>query len=347
MRLYRNQDYSFPVRQALLPVAVMAVAVSAAYGLSALNITQAGILLILQLGVVIVALSSTRFASLLAGLIGALCFNYFFTAPRFSLQMFNAADIFNLMVFLMIAVLTSHLAIQYRHQKQALAQAEMRSRILLSVSHDLRTPLAGIIGNLSTLQEYQSRLPAEDQDELLQSAMTESHRLHRYIENLLQATKLQQGKLQLNTQLQSILPVLGSLIDRVNPERIQLRAATPLPEVSIQHALMEQAIHNILDNALKYALPDTPITVTVGHNQQALRIEIHNQGPVISDQDRDRAFELFFSSRKGDQGDGGTGLGLTVSQGIIQAHQGDIQMQPTDTGCTVCISLPVLRGTPS
>lgn len=332
------------IRQLFLPSSVMTLAVSAAYGLNTLLATQIGILLILQLGVVVVALFSTRFDSLFAGLAGALCFNYFFTEPRFSLQMSNASDIFNLMVFLLIAILTSHLAIKYRQQRQALEQAELRSSILLSVSHDLRTPLAGILGNLSTLKDYQSRLAQEEQDELLQAAIEESHRLHRYIENLLQATRIQHGKLAMQTDIQPVLPVLRALIDRVDPARIQLSAATPLPEVAIRASLFEQAIHNILDNALKYGLPGSPVNVKVRSANQSLQIDIENQGSPLTDTHRRRVFELFYSSRKGDRGEGGAGLGLTVSQGIIHAHSGDVEMLPTKTGCTVRITLPVAEG---
>jgi len=183
------------IRKAPFVFALLIVCTAAAFSfaLDAWFLPTQGTLLILQLAVVITALAGNKQSAIFAGVLSGLVFNYFFTTPRYSMHMSDIDDIVNLSIFLIVAVLTGYLAAFYKAKQEALEKAELRASILMSVSHDLRTPLSTIIGSLGTLQEYQDKLPEQEREVLLQGALEESHRLHRYIENLLQATKLHQG----------------------------------------------------------------------------------------------------------------------------------------------------------
>lgn len=301
-----------------------------------------GTLLFLELALVVVAAFCQRLVTIGAALYGALIFNYFFTAPRYSLHMNDIEDVLNMLVFLVIAVLTSQLASSYRRQQSALRQSELRSGILLSVSHDLRTPLASIMGALSTLQNYQQKLSVDEQNELLQSALDESHRLHRYVENLLQATKIQHG-VELSTQPQLIQPLIEQVLQRFDTPRLTLTAASELPEISLRSALFEQALYNIIDNALRYSPAPLKVLVDIRTEYNHLVIDVVDQGPGIPPEAQDKVFDLFFSSRHGDAGEGGSGLGLAVAKAIIEAHRGRLMLAPSDRGCCMRITLPTLE----
>lgn len=322
---------------------VVSIAGLISFILDAWFLPTQGTLLILQLAVLITALSGDKRSAIFAGLLSGITFNYFFTSPRFSLHMSDVDDIVNLLIFVIVAIITGYLAAFYKTQQEALERAELRASILMSVSHDLRTPLSTIIGTLSTLQEYDDRLQKFEKAELLQGALEESHRLHRYIENLLQATKLQQG-IKLNGIQQSITPIISRIVDRFNTERIDVIQCNEPQLVYASTYLLEQAIYNVIDNALKYSPPDSPVTIKYGADATTLTIDIFDEGPGINPDHRNMVFALFFSSRKGDAGHGGSGVGLTVSKGIIEAHNGSISILPDTKGCAVRIMLPLKNG---
>jgi K+-sensing histidine kinase KdpD len=299
-----------------------------------------GTLLIFQLAVVITALPGNRPIALFAGILSGILFNYFFTTPRFSLHMSDVNDIVNLFIFLIVAVLTGYLAAFYRAQREALERAELRASILMSVSHDLRTPLSTIIGSLSSLQTYQDRLPKPEKDELLQGALEESHRLHRYIENLLQATRLHQG-IKLNGVNQALFPIINNVVSRFDSDRIQMISTGISPQIFASAYLLEQAIYNVIDNALKYSPSTFPVTLSCTTEINTVHLDVSDNGPGITQKNKDAVFDLFFSTRKGDAGHGGSGVGLTVAKGIVEAHNGSISILPNTMGCVVRISLPL------
>lgn len=302
------------------------------------------VLLILQLAVVAVALQCNANLAYFAAVFEATSFNFLFTTPRYSLQMFNLEDILNLSVFLLVALTTSKLAEHYRRQQDALEQAQLRNSILLSVSHDLRTPLATIIGTLTTLKEYMPKLSPDQKDELIDSAAAESHRLHQYIENLLQATKLQHGALKFSLSEDAIMNVLHQAIARfpATQPRIIIKSDADLPSLMICSSLIEQAIFNVLDNALRYSPSDKQVIVKAYQQGDALLLDIQDEGLGIEPAQAQAIFELFY--RQHPSTDSGSGLGLAVAKGIITAHGGQISAEPVAHGSLIRIALPIKKG---
>ena len=304
------------------------------------------VLLILQLAVVVVALRCNAKFAYFAAIFEAVSFNLLFTTPRYSLQMFHMDDIVNLLVFVIVALTASQLAEHYQRQKNELKQAQLRNSILLSVSHDLRTPLATIIGTLTTLKEYMEKLSESEKIELLDSATAESHRLHQYIENLLQATKLQHGALKFNKSDDSILNVVNQTIDRFpeSQQRIKLIAATPLPMLQISSSLIEQAIFNVLDNALRYTPSDNMVNINAYQAGNEVILDIQDEGDGITIEQAAHIFDLFYSESTHQNNDSGTGLGLAVAKGILTAHNGNVEAIPVTHGCLIRIRLPITKG---
>ena len=330
-------------------LAVMAVstALLISYGLDIWLGSNIAVLLILQLAVVVVALSCRSLWVYGVALFEALCFNFLFTVPRYSFEMFNGDDMVNLLVFLLVAVITSKLAELYQNQQNQLKQEQLRNSILLSVSHDLRTPLSTIIGTLSTLKEYMAKLSELEKQELLDSATIESHRLHQYIENLLQATKLHHGAVLPKVSEQSAVAIIHLVMERFCQQRSRLilQLDDKLPLVLVSASLIQQAIFNVIDNALRYSPIDKTVTISIktldtDSKHPQVVIDVRDQGIGISTAQSETIFQLFYSVDSFKQNDSGTGLGLAVSKGIIVAHHGSIQSIPVEQGCLIRICLP-------
>ncbi|WP_191600102.1 sensor histidine kinase [Marinomonas algicola] len=326
----------------LLSALVFVIALVASLGLEYWLGSTIAVLLILQLSIVVIVLQCNSRIAYVAATAEAVSFNFLFTTPRYSLQMFVLDDIINLVVFIVVAFITSQLAERYRHQQNALEQVQLRHQILLSVSHDLRTPLAGIIGNLGTFKEYKMQLQAKEKDELLDSAIKESHRLHQYIENLLQAMKLHHGVVSIQKQQESIVHIIKSVIDRFSSSTTSIEVAVngAVSLVDVSRALLEQALFNVLDNALRYSPKDKQVSVTIYQSQQDVVIDIYNQGRSLQPDEAERMFELFYSGKEKRSDDSGSGLGLSVAKGVVSAHQGHIECVEVQHGCLIQITLP-------
>lgn len=327
----------------LQTVVVLIIGIGAIYLLEAWILPLAGVALLLLLMVTVVAFLTNFIGAITATVIAIGVFNFLFSEPRYTLHMTDADEIVTGLVFLLVSLVISHLTTSFRAQRERLRQTQLRSNILLSVSHDLRTPLASIMGNLSTLQSYSDKMSLTDRSELLQGALDESHRLHRYIENLLQATRLKQGTSEIKLFEYEIGALLGRVIKRFQPHQ---QIAFQLPDtelfIAMQTALLEQAFYNIVDNAFQFAGNDKPVAVRVTSETDKAVIDIVDQGPGVKKADRELIFDVFYSSRQRDSGAGGTGLGLPVSKGIIELHGGTINLIEVDRGCHIQVKLPLI-----
>ncbi|WP_434340235.1 sensor histidine kinase [Motilimonas cestriensis] len=334
------QRFSSPF---IFTIAILVIALTSSLAIQFFLYSTAAVLLILQLAVVVVALQCNNKFAYLCAVFTAVSFNFLFTAPRFSLKMINLDEIFNLLVFLIVALTTSQLAEHYRRQQNELKQAQLRNSILMSVSHDLRTPLATIIGTLTTLKEYMGKLTETEKTELLTSATFESHRLHQYIENLLHATKLQHGAVKLHKTEESILNLIQHTMTRFpeSQHRLHLISEPSLPKLFICHSLIEQAIFNVIDNALRYSPADEIVNLKLYASDGEVVLEVCDKGPGITEQQKQQIFELFYSDSSQQYHNCGTGLGLTVAKGMVMLHLGKIEAVTIDHGCMIRICLPV------
>jgi len=211
---------------------------------------------------------------------------------------------------------------------QLAAEAErVRSSLLSSVSHDLRTPLATIAGAASSLLEQADRLDPASRRELLQAIYEEGDRLNRLVNNLLDMTRLESGAIQVRKEWHPLEEVVGAALGRIGgrlvdrPITTRLRADLPL--VPLDGVLMEQVLINLLDNALKYTPKGNPIEITAAVADGQVRLDVADRGPGLPPGDEPRVFEKFYRGRQAGAGRG-VGLGLTICRGIIEAHGGHI-----------------------
>jgi two-component system sensor histidine kinase KdpD len=222
----------------------------------------------------------------------------------------------------------------------------LRTALLNSVSHDLRTPLVTIIGAAGHLAD--SDIPPNARRDLAENIREEGERLDRYVQNLLDMTRLGHGALKPRLAPQDVAEIVGGARSRMKGvlrgHDLQVDLAPHLPLILADGVLLEQVVVNILDNAAKYSPEGS--TITIGASQKALRVEISiaDQGPGIPQADLGRVFDMFYRVAIGDRQRAGTGLGLAICKGLIEAMGGTIRAEagtPDGSGTRMVIALPL------
>ena len=230
---------------------------------------------------------------------------------------------------------------------------KLRSALLNSVSHDLRTPLATVLGSATTLLEYGPSLDKAVQDDLLASIREEAERLNRYVGNLLDMTRLEGGGLNIRADWVDVRDVLGAAADRVS-RRIGGRTVTRdfppmLTMVKTDTALLEQALVNILENAIAYSPADSTIELAAYEDRNNVVISIEDEGRGIPTAELERVFEKFRRMEESSDRGKGAGLGLAISKGFVEALGGRIAAASPiheGKGTRILISLPKEFATP-
>lgn len=207
-------------------------------------------------------------------------------------------------------------------------QERMRSAMLTSMSHDLRTPLASIIGALSSLRSYRDRYDDATREDLLGTALAEAERLDRFVGNLLNMTRLDAGVIVPRREAVDVGDLVSTTVRRAMPllvDRVVSSSIAPdLPPLSLDFVLAEQALFNILDNAAKYSLPGGRIEIEARRVDERVEIVVRDQGPGIPAEATDRIFDKFYRADEGDRRRAGTGLGLAIARGFMDVHGGII-----------------------
>lgn len=237
--------------------------------------------------------------------------------------------------------------------KLAAEADKLRSALLTSISHDLKTPLAAILGAAGTLTDYSDTMAATDRAELLSTITDESERLNRFIANLLDMTRIETGATAPNASLQYVDDIVGSVLRRaakiVSHHKVVTQIPTDLPMLNLDPVLFEQVLFNLLDNAAKYAPGNTTISVRAREAGQSVIIQVMDEGPGIPSPDLERIFDSFHRVRKRDRVLAGTGLGLSICKGFVEAMAGTITAgNNTDSsGAVFTIQMPIPPDTPT
>jgi two-component system sensor histidine kinase KdpD len=235
----------------------------------------------------------------------------------------------------MLAYLEAALAISRLETRasavEELSQAnDLRTALLAAVSHDLRTPLASIKALATGLLETDVEWSREETREFLMSIDVESDRLNHLVDNLLDMSRLQAGALHLSIRPIGLDEVVPAAVGSLSQEgrNVVVDVSETLPRVNVDPALLERAVANVIDNALRHSPPGIPVRVEAGHVAGRVDLRIVDNGTGIPVADRDRLFQPF--QRLGDTGNGnGIGLGLAVSHGFIEAMGGQLTVEDT------------------
>jgi two-component system, OmpR family, sensor histidine kinase KdpD len=212
--------------------------------------------------------------------------------------------------------------------KRTLEQDRLRAALLTSISHDLKTPLASVLGAASTMRDLGANLTDQQKLDLLATVIDESERLNRFIANLLDMTKLESGAIVPNSAPHDIGEIVGSALRRAGKilagHKVALDLAADLPMLELDAVLFEQVLFNLFDNAAKYSADGTTIAIRSRRDGQWVVLDISDEGEGIPPDEVEHVFDKFYRVQKRDHVRPGTGLGLAISRGFIEAMHGRI-----------------------
>ena len=223
----------------------------------------------------------------------------------------------------------------------------LRASLLTSISHDLRTPLASIIGTVTSLRSFGKLYDEATREEMLATAQEEGERLNRFVANLLDMTRLDSGKIEPKREMIDLSDVVGAALQRAGPilagHRATVSLARDLPMLPIDFLLLEQVLFNLLDNAAKFTSEGSEIEITGSREGDDVVITIRDEGPGIPPGDMERIFDKFYRVQSGDRQRAGTGLGLAICRGFVEAQGGRITAanRGDRRGAIVTIRLPI------
>lgn len=227
-----------------------------------------------------------------------------------------------------LAIERLHLAQEMDRARVAAETEKLRSALLTSISHDLRTPLASILGSATSLKQYRAQMSEQDQEDLLRTVQEEAERLNRFIANLLDMTRLETGGLAPNLDLIDLSDVIGSVLRRAQSvtqqHKIDVELAPDLPMLNLDPVLFEQVLFNLIDNAAKYTPAGTTITLRADRQDGIVAVSVLDEGEGLPDGEQDRVFDKFYRVRASDRKRAGTGLGLAIARGFMEAMGGSV-----------------------
>ncbi|HXD42878.1 MAG TPA: ATP-binding protein [Ramlibacter sp.] len=228
--------------------------------------------------------------------------------------------------------------------ESARSEAE-RNTLLASLSHDLRTPLAGIVGSASALRTQGEAMPAAQRTRLLANLENEARDMTLMADNILQMARLAQPLWQLRTQWESAEEILGAAVARMRRRwdgaRIQLRVSPGLPPVQAEAGLLVQVIANLVDNAVRHSGPEPDILVQAGRSRDGIFIAVRDHGAGLAASDVAGLFDRYRQGA-GSAKSGGAGLGLAICRAIVEAHGGRIEARPCEPGTEFRFDLPAV-----
>jgi two-component system sensor histidine kinase KdpD len=280
-----------------------------------------------------------------------LAFNFFFLPPTHTLRLADSENWVALAVYIVTAISVSELAARARRRAREIRETEtlrrsdaVKTAVLRSVSHDLRSPITAIMTASDVLEDSGEALTPEERAELHTSIRLQIQRLDRFVANLLDLSRLEAGAARPLPELWTMDGLVARALEAVGPENTRIEATVPdeSPPVSVDAAQLEHALVNLLENALKFSSVTDPVEMRaeVAGSEVILRITDH--GPGIPHDEQSLIFEPFRRGTSGDRGRG-SGLGLAIARGFIQLNGGRLWIESeAGRGTTFALAFPAV-----
>jgi two-component system sensor histidine kinase KdpD len=306
--------------------------------------------LVLLVTVSIIAMLFDILPVLCAAVLSALIWNFFFIPPILTFHIDSAQDLLMFLMYFFIALLNAVLTFKIREEKKKSRDKEEKENtiklyntLLNSLSHELRTPISAIIGAIDTLKENKEKISVSNQNELLNQIDIASIRLNRQVENLLNMSRLETGMLKLNIDWCDTNELINAVIQKLTitpKQRILFEPNENLPLMKFDRGLMEQVLQNILYNAINYTPEETKIEIIAKENLGKCVISVSDNGNGIPESDIKYIFDKFY--RLPHTKTGGSGLGLSIVKGFVEAHNGNVNVENIKSGGVIFeIEFPV------
>lgn len=306
--------------------------------------------LILLMAISLLAMLFDIWAVMIAAIISALTWNFFFIPPLYTFHIDNTEDTLLFILYFVIALVNAVLSFQIRKEEKKSRDKEEKENtiklydtLLNSLSHELRTPIATIVSSVDALKEQNPLLSYYDQIEILNQMEVASLRLNQQVENLLNMSKLESGMLKPKNQWLDVNELIHAAIYKIHStapnKQIVFNEDTSLPLCHLDPSLMDQVLYNILHNATLYTPIDSLIEISADIDQHKLTLNIADHGQGISSEYLPHIFEKFY--RLPNSKPGGTGLGLSIVKGFVEAQNGTIAASNNKPhGLKITLSLP-------
>lgn len=308
-----------------------------------LKFPEANIVVIYIFSVVLAARCTSGYVyGIMASLLATVAFNFFFTMPYHTLAVYDPSYVVTFGVMTLISLVTSALATKVMEQamrasrKEAeVVQERYRSNLLRAISHDLRTPLSGIMG---TSEMLMCSLDKEDvRYSMAEGIYKDAGWLHALVENILSLTRLQDGGFTIKRQKETVDEVVEFAIAAIAKRAPGRDITVSLPDevllVPMDAKLIGQVLVNLMDNAIRHTLPDEEIALSVWEDSGRAMFSVADRGCGIRKDDLEKIFQMFYTtSEKGADSQRGVGLGLAICESIIKAHGGNITARNREKG---------------
>ncbi|TAN46835.1 MAG: sensor histidine kinase KdpD [Methylococcaceae bacterium] len=248
------------------------------------------------------------------------------------------------------AITRVRLAEQAKTSQLQMDAERLRNSLLSSISHDLRTPLATIVGSASTLAEDDGSLKPADKMELSRAIYDEAQRMSNLVNNILDMARLDAGVVTLNQEWHPLEEIIGTVLTRLkknfDQRPIQVTLPPGIPMIYVDAVMIEQVLINLLENAIRYTPPDSPLEISAETSSFAVEISVADHGPGIPQGLEERLFEKFYRVRH-ESAQSGVGLGLAICRAIVEAHGGSIRAHNRPHGGAVfALVLPLNQAPP-
>lgn len=288
--------------------------------------------MILLVAVSVLAVLFDILPVLAAALLSAMLLNIFFIEPIPHYKMHDTESVLLFFVYLFIALVNAVLTNRLRKQEKKIRDREEKEKtiklyntLLNSLSHELKTPIATIIGSIDTMKEIDSEILSEQRMELLSEMEIASTRLNKQVENLLNMSRLETGTLKPTTDWCDVNELIFLVIQKLptaDANRINFEPEESLPLFKLDSGLMETAVYALVHNATRYTPEHAEIEIITSYTENHLLIDVQDNGNGIPESEINRVFEKFY--RLPNSGTGGSGLGLSIAKGVVEAHGGTI-----------------------
>lgn len=297
--------------------------------------------LILLVSVSIMAIYIDTLPIVVTAILSALIWNFFFIQPKATFNIQTPEDVLLFLMYFIIAVMNAVFTSKIRKIEQVARLKKERENtlqlyntLLNSLSHELKTPISTIIGAVDTLKSNSTKLTENNRSELIGEIELAGNRLHRQVNNLLSMSRLESDLFKLQLDWYDINEIIYSVIGNNRPDsylhKVNFKEEDDLPLYWVDGPLLEQIIHNILQNALQYTPGGTEITIKVNTQEQGFNIEIKDNGPGFPEDKLELVFDKFY--RLPNTATGGTGLGLSIAKGFANAHKGSLKLENLPSG---------------
>ncbi|MBR3313455.1 MAG: DUF4118 domain-containing protein [Atopobiaceae bacterium] len=342
-------------RDIVATLALQAVAVVCAMLLDALGFSEATMVIVFVLGVLLTALFTTSAVYCLAAAgLSIMCFNFFLVEPRFSFRIQGADVPGTIVVMFVVACVASYLVTQQRSSERASAEAQLlaqneqlRANLLRSVSHDLRTPLTAISGNADMLLDQSAVLDEAQRETLLRDIRDDAMWLTGVVENLLSITRLEDGRVALDSDVELVDDVVEEALQHVSGDvcyhQLSYMPSQELLLARMDTRVMVQVVVNLVNNAIQHSGCGSHIVVEVSRKGDFALVSVADDGPGVRDEDKARVFESFYTAG-GTSTDGrrGIGLGLPLCRTVVEAHGGKLELRDAvPHGAVFSFTLPL------